>query len=490
MKEIAIVFPNQLHRNNEILQKKIPIYLIEEFLFFKQYKFHKQKIVFHRSSMKEYENYLKNNSHSTHYIDSYDKASDIRNFIKDISGKIDKIHFIDPVDFLLEKRIKNSCSKYNLTFEIYDNPSFINNNLDLESFFKKDKVKFFQTSFYKDQRKKYNILIENNNPEGGRWTYDDENRKKYPKDKIPPKIRFSEKNKFYDEAISYTNKYFQDNYGIINNKIIYPSNFEEVDKWLNTFLDSRFREFGPYEDAIVKEEIFLNHSLLSPLINCGLLSPKQIINETIKFYKKNKIPINSCEGFIRQINGWREFIRGIYVVKGSFERTRNFWKFSKKIPSSFYDGTTGIEPIDDSINKVNKSAYIHHIERLMILGNFMLLCEFDPDEVYKWFMELFIDSYDWVMVPNVYGMSQFADGGLMSTKPYISGSSYIIKMSNYKSGEWSLIWDSLFWRFLDKQRNFFIKNPRMRMLVNSYDKMDQEKKDKLKITANNYLKSL
>ena len=177
-------------------------------------------------------------------------------------------------------------------------------------------------------------------------------------------------------------------------------------------------------------------------------------------------------------------------MKGSFERTRNFWKFSKKIPSSFYDGTTGIEPIDDSINKVNKSAYCHHIERLMILGNFMLLCEFDPDEVYRWFMELFIDSYDWVMVPNVYGMSQFADGGLMSTKPYISGSSYIIKMSNYKSGEWSLIWDSLFWRFLDKQRNFFIKNPRMRMLVNSYDKMDQEKKDKLKITANNYLKSL
>ena len=126
----------------------------------------------------------------------------------------------------------------------------------------------------------------------------------------------------------------------------------------------------------------------------------------------------------------------------------------------------------------------------MVLGNFMLLCEFDPDEIYKWFMEFFIDSYDWVMVPNVYGMSQFADGGLMSTKPYISGSSYIIKMSNYKTGEWSKIWDSLFWRFLDKQRDFFVKNPRMRMLVNSYDKMDQEKKENLRDTANKYLKEI
>ena len=126
----------------------------------------------------------------------------------------------------------------------------------------------------------------------------------------------------------------------------------------------------------------------------------------------------------------------------------------------------------------------------MVMGNFMLLCEFDPDEVYKWFMELFIDSYDWVMVPNVYGMSQFADGGLMSTKPYISGSSYILKMSNYKKGEWTDIWDGLFWRFLDKQRDFFLKNPRMRMLVNTYDKMEKNKKQQLSLAANSFLKSL
>ena len=176
--------------------------------------------------------------------------------------------------------------------------------------------------------------------------------------------------------------------------------------------------------------------------------------------------------------------------KGSEERTKNFWGFNRKIPSSFYSGTTGIEPLDDTIHKINKSGYANHIERLMIVGNFMLLCEFDPDEVYRWFMELFIDSYDWVMVPNVYGMSQFADGGLMSTKPYISGSNYIIKMSDYKKGEWCTIWDALFWNFMDKQRAFFLKNPRMRMLISSFDKMDATKRETHLITADNFLNSL
>ena len=200
--------------------------------------------------------------------------------------------------------------------------------------------------------------------------------------------------------------------------------------------------------------------------------------------------MNSCEGFIRQIIGWREFIRGVYIAVGSKERVKNFWNFKRKIPSSFYSGDTGIEPIDDTIKKINESAYANHIERLMIIGNFMLLCEFDPDEVYRWFMEMFIDSYDWVMVPNVYGMSQFSDAGMMSTKPYISSSNYILKMSNYKKGDWCKIWDSLFWNFMDKQRRFFVKNPRMRMLISSFDKMEETKKITLLETADNYLKSL
>ena len=183
-------------------------------------------------------------------------------------------------------------------------------------------------------------------------------------------------------------------------------------------------------------------------------------------------------------------MRGLYISKGIFSRNLNFWNFTKKIPKSFYSAETGILPVDDTINKINNTSYCHHIERLMIIGNFMLLCEFDPDEVHKWFMELFIDAYDWVMVPNVYGMSQFADGGLFSTKPYISSSNYIIKMSNYKKGEWSSIWDGLFWRFMDKYREKLKNNPRLNMLIKNFDKMDNIKRNNHLIIAEKFLKKL
>ena len=490
MKEVALIFPNQLHEESQILDKNIPIYLIEENLFFKQYSFHKQKIFFHRTSMKKYVNYLTTKLHKVNYIESSSKLADVRELIKNLSPDTKEIYIIDPNDYLLEKRIKKSCNENNISLHVFDNSSFINTREDLTGFFREEKVKFFQTSFYKEERKKYNILMDGDSPEGGRWTYDDENRKKYPRDKIPPEVRFPDRDNFHEDAKTYTEKFFKNNIGSINTNWLYPTSFSEAKEWLSSFLIMRFQDFGPYEDAIVKEETILNHSILSPLINCGLLTPKYVINEIIKFHKGNDIPINSTEGFIRQVIGWREFIRGIYVVKGSYERTRNFWGFERKIPRSFYDGTTGIEPVDDTIRKVISTGYCHHIERLMVMGNFMLLCEFDPDEVYRWFMELFIDSYDWVMVPNVYGMSQFADGGLMSTKPYISGSSYILKMSNYKKGEWCIIWDSLFWRFLNKQRDFFIKNPRMRMLINTYDKMDQTKKENYQITAEEFISKI
>jgi deoxyribodipyrimidine photolyase-related protein len=215
-----------------------------------------------------------------------------------------------------------------------------------------------------------------------------------------------------------------------------------------------------------------------------------VVEKSLNFANENKIPINSTEGFIRQIIGWREFIRGMYLCKGSFSRTKNFWGFKRKIPKSFYDGSTGIDPLDQTIKKVLESGYCHHIERLMILGNFMLLCEFDPDEVYRWFMELFIDAYDWVMVPNVYGMSQFADGGLFATKPYIAGSNYLRKMSDYQKGDWEAVWDGLFWRFIDQHQDFFKSNPRLSMMNHTWDKMDKEKKKNHLVKAEKFLEEL
>lgn len=487
LNSINIIFPNQLFEESNLFLNKKKTYLIEEHLFFKQFNFHKQKLVFHRSSMKNYENYLLSKGIDIAYIETKNQDSDIRIFLDKIN--VTEINIYHPEDNWLEKRIKKSCKKNNIKINIEENPLFLTAHDDLLPFFNPEKKKLFQTSFYKSQRKKMKILIDNDqNPVGGKWTYDDMNRHKFPKNKKTPTLDYSKlQSENYRDSVNYVQKNFTENFGIINDIQLYPTDFKTSRIWFNDFLKTRFDEFGIYEDAVLIEESIINHSVLSPLINSGLLNPKYVVKNSLEFYKKNKIPINSTEGFIRQIIGWREFIRGVYVSKGSEERTKNYWNFNRKIPKSFYDGNTGIDPIDDTIKKVEKSAYGNHIERLMILGNFMVLCEFDPNEVYKWFMEVFIDSYDWVMVPNVYGMSQFADGGLMSTKPYISSSNYIIKMSDYKKGEWSDIWDGLFWSFMDKQRDFFKKNPRMRMLISSFDKMDSLKKEKLLMDAHNFL---
>jgi deoxyribodipyrimidine photolyase-related protein len=223
-------------------------------------------------------------------------------------------------------------------------------------------------------------------------------------------------------------------------------------------------------------------------LNIGLLSPHQIIDAALTMV--DRVPLNSLEGFIRQIMGWREFIRITYVRRGREQRTRNYWGFTRSIPESFWNGTTGILPLDATIKKTLKSGYCHHIERLMIAGNLMLLCEFDPDQVHRWFMEMYVDAYDWVMVPNVYAMSQFADGGGMCTKPYISGSNYLMKMSNFKKGDWQPVWDGLFWRFMHVHRDFFLSNPRLGMLVKTFDKMAVEKQQQHLLAADRFLASL
>ena len=477
MKAINIIFPHQLFLNSPLLENENEIYLIEECLFFKQYKFHKQKIAFHRASMKAYQIYLQDLNRTVHYIDSDHVLSDIRQFHKEIKREnIETIHLIEPTDDWLEKRTASlsDCCK----IKTYTNPQFLNSEEDLGGFFRKEKSSFFQTTFYKQQRKKLGILIdEEENPVGGKWTFDYENRKKYPKNKLPPPVSFPKSSEIWDEAIQYTMNRFSENPGSINKERLYPITHKEASDWHEQFLEYRFYDFGIYEDAIVKESSILNHSILSPLLNVGLILPTEVLNRTLTFADKEDIPINSTEGFVRQIIGWREFIRGMYVCKGSYSRTRNFWGFKGKIPKSFYDGTTGIDPIDQTIKKVLQTGYCNHIERLMILGNFMLLCEFDPDEVYRWFMELFMDAYDWVMVPNVYGMTLFADGGTFATKPYIGGSNYIKKMSNYPKGEWEEIWDGMFWRFVMKHQGFFRTNPRTSMLFHSLNKMSDEKRE-------------
>jgi deoxyribodipyrimidine photolyase-related protein len=486
--QVSIILPNQLYKDHPAIHHKRPVYLLEEWHFFNQYQFHKEKLVLHRASMKFYEQFLKAQGVVVHYIESIEAQNRIALLIDKLhTNKVKQIHIVDPVDNWLLEKIKSSCKKYGIELTIYDNPNFLNTINQVADYFLKKKT-YFQTDFYTWQRKSRNILLEKEGkPLGGKWTYDADNRSKFPKKEAAPKLPTAPPNNYISEAVSYIQKNYPNNYGSVNEHHLFAINFDDTEKWLKEFLQDRFEQFGIYEDAIVAKEYVLHHSVLSPMLNVGLISPQQIIDQAITFSNKNNVPLNSLEGFVRQIIGWREFIRIVYEREGSKQRTTNYWKFTRKIPASFWKGTTGIAPIDITIKKVLATGYCHHIERLMVLGNFMLLCEFDPNEVYKWFMEMFIDAYDWVMVPNVYGMTQFADCGLMTTKPYISGSNYLMKMSDYEKGEWQPIWDGLFWRFMHEHRTFFLSNPRIGMLVHTFDKMSTDKQKTHLDNANNFL---
>lgn len=491
MSAVTLLFPHQLFEKNPALQSGRPVVLVEEYLFFRQYPFHQQKLVFHRASMKAYASFLQLHGYSITYIEAPDPLSDIRLLLPFLHTQgVTEIHYVNTTDCWLQKRIITQSTRLALQRVEYDSPLFLLTGSQVQTYFQ-GKKRFYQTDFYTQQRKQFGLLVDDKlQPLGGQWTYDTENRLKYPKKKTPPRVHFPELNSAYAEAITYVEKHFGTNPGTINRAFMYPTTFGESRAWLQQFLEFRLADFGAYEDALVTREHILHHSVLTPMLNVGLITPRAVLDQVIDYAQQKDIPLNSLEGFVRQILGWREFIRGVYETKGTYERTTNFWKFKRKIPQSFWTGTTGIAPIDDVIRKVLATGYCHHIERLMVLGNFMLLCEFDPDEVYQWFMELFIDAYDWVMVPNIYGMSQFADGGLMATKPYISGSNYLMKMSDYEKGEWQLVWDGLFWRFLHTHRDFFARNPRLSMLVKTFDKMPDEKRNAHLSRAEAFLQKL
>lgn len=491
MKSIGLIFPHQLYENHPALSNVKEVYLVEEYLFFKQYNFHKQKLHFHRVSMKVYESKLKNNAFEVNYINSYEANSDIRQLVSFMGERgITAIHVCEPDDNWLRTRLVKHCMKHSIKLVFYPSQLFINTESEIAEWFKNQK-RYHQTDFYVHERKKRKLMLDSNaKPIGGKWTYDSMNRRKYPKNETPPFIHFPEINDFHKEAKQYIEKYFPNNLGNLSNQLIYPSTHAESKAWLQQFLEYRFYAFGDFEDAMLIHHTVLHHSMLTPMLNVGLISPQTLVDEAILYANENAISLNSLEGFVRQIVGWREFIRGLYHQVGAQQRTQNHWGFKRKIPASFYTGNTGILPLDNVIKRVLETGYCHHIERLMVLGNFMLLCEFDPNEVYRWFMELFIDAYDWVMVPNVYGMSQFADGGLMATKPYISGSNYILKMSDFPKGEWQEVWDALFWRFMHVHRDFFLQNPRLGMLVRQWDKKPEEKRNGVLASAQNYLASL
>ena len=453
-------------------------------------KHHKQKILLFLSSMRSYADNLKKNKFKVEYkkIEENDfKKNYFDKLLKTIKlKKINKISSFEIEDKFFEEKLQKFFIKSKIKWNVIQTPMFLNSREEFKSYLARSK-KPFMANFYKESRKKLGILMNNDGtPIGGKWSFDEDNRNKLP-NSIPipryPKAPETKHTKFLRPIVE---KFFSSHPGNTNNFWL-VTEYEDVIKLLNFFIKEKSNLFGDYEDAVSQKDNILFHSALSPYINLGLITPKMIIQKILDFHKNNKIKLNSLEGYVRQIIGWREFMRGVYQGYSDEMETKNFFKQKRKMKSSWYKGNTGLPPLDYAIQNALKYGWSHHIERLMILSNIMNLCEIKPNYVYKWFMEMFIDSSDWVMVPNVYGMGLFSDGGIFATKPYICGSSYILKMMDFKKGEWCNTMDGLYWRFIDRNRKFFLKNPRLSMMVRIFDKMNPDRKQLILLEAEKFI---
>lgn len=479
--ELTLILPHQLFKSHKVLEKKRPVMLVEHPHFFLKRKFHKQKLIFHRASMKAYAHFLEEKGFTVHYVECHSAEKKLK------SLKEGEIFAIDPIEHPLWQEYEQIAKRVQ-SFKLFPSPMFLTTQDVKEAFIKKSDSHFSMQTFYILQRKSLDILMEKGGPVGGKWSFDEDNRKAFPKKGFVTPRTHAQKNKYTDEAVDYVEKHFKEHFG--KSDLLFPIDFHSCELWLEHFLKERLSFFGDYEDAIVPDEHFLYHSGLSPLLNSGLLEPSFVVEKTLEFAKKHKTPLNSLEGFIRQIIGWREYMKLLYDIRGDELLLENGLKHVKKMPRSFWTASTQIEPIDHTIKKIEASCYAHHIERLMILGNFMLLCKIDPREVYEWFMCLFIDAYEWVMVTNVMSMSQYADLGKMTTKPYVSSSNYVLKMSHYSKGNWSSIWDALYWSFLKEHEKAFSKNARMGMMMMLLKKLSKEKLKEHLSLAEDFLKHL
>lgn len=479
----ALIYPHQLFLKHPALAEGRDVFLIEDERFFHAFRFHKQKLVLHRASMQAYGQRLQRRHRLTYVTSDRSGPGDMAMQLR--KAGIREIHTATLCDTELTKKVKSIAAEAEADWKEHPTPMFLTPHQRRDTWFKK-RTHYYMTAFYQTQRKTLGVLMEGHKPLGGKWSFDTENRKRLPKGIEVPALPKAKPNRSTKEAIAYVNRHFPDHPGRAED-FCYAVTHRQAETWLRVFLEERLTGFGPYEDAMARDHSVLFHSVLTPMLNIGLLTPQQVLDTTLHFAQTHNVSLASLEGFIRQIIGWREFMYGVYAAIGPGQRRGNFWGCQNGLPQAFYEGTLGIEPIDTVIRRVLDSAYCHHIERLMVLGNFMLLCEIHPNQIYKWFMELFIDAYDWVMVPNVYGMSQYADGGRMTTKPYISSSNYLRKMSDFGKGQWCAVWDGLFWRFVDQHHEVFASNPRMRMMTVQWNRMDEKKKHAHLQTAQAFL---
>ncbi len=340
--------------------------------------------------------------------------------------------------------------------------------------------------FYRQMRRKADLLMDGDKPLGGTWNFDHDNRKPAGDDLFRAAPMQFTPDAVTKEVLALVEAEFADNFGDLH-PFHYAVTRTQALRALDHFVKYQLPEFGTYQDARLENDRFLNHSLLSAYINIGLLDPTEVSQRVADAYAAGDVPINSAEGFIRQIIGWREYVRGIYFMEGPDYPRRNALNHQRGLPWLYWGGQTQMNCMAHAVRQTQQEAYAHHIQRLMVTGNFALLAGVNPTELHEWYLAVYIDAFEWVEAANTVGMSQFADGGLLGSKPYVSSGNYIDKMSDYcggctydvkqKTGQGACPFNLLYWGFLDRHRERFEKNPRMAQMYRTWDRMDEEKRD-------------
>ena len=465
---------------------------------------HIQKVVGFFSAMQEFASELQLQKHQVIYLHLND-TNNLQSFEKNIPFLIEKEAFTHfeyqfPDEYRLDEQLKQLCQSFSITSSVCDSEHFMSSRDELGDFFQGKKT-FLMESFYHMMRKKHHILMEGDKPLTGKWNYDGENRKKLPKDHKPTSPLV-----FQNDVTQIVSQIQLTDVKTIGNidaeNFIWPINRKQSLALLDFFVTECLALFGSYQDAMTPNEWSLYHARLSFSMNVKLISPLEVINRAILEWENNpeKIAYHQLEGFVRQIIGWREYMRGIYWNKMPEYATMNYFNHENQLPEWFWTGKTKMNCLKDAINQSLNYAYAHHIQRLMVTGNFALLAGINPDEVDAWYLGIYIDAIEWVEITNTRGMSQFADGGIVGTKPYVSSAAYIDKMSHYcgscfykkavKTGDKACPFNSLYWNFYDKNEDKLGKNPRIGMMYNVWRNMKPDDKVALLEQADYYLKNI
>lgn len=500
MKTLRLILGDQLNLSHSWLDQENDdhMYLMAEMRQETDYvKHHIQKVVGFFLAMRNFADALEKKGHNVVYfkIGDQNNPQNLPNLIEQTISehKIEKFEYQLPDEYRLDQQLQEICESISVPSEVFDTEHFYTKRDELKDHFK-GKKQLLMESFYRMMRKKHNILMEDDQPEGGKWNFDQSNRKKWDgSPNIPKELSFNaDVTELLEEIQSAEVKTF----GNIDAKNFpWPTSYEECTELLDFFCSKLLTYFGDYQDALHTQEKYLFHSRLSFAMNSKMLSPKEVINTVLEHYYEHKddIDISQVEGFIRQILGWREYMRGVYWKEMPEYAQMNKLENHNPLPDFFWTGKTKMNCLQKAITQSLDDAYANHIQRLMVIGNYALLTQVNPSEVDAWYLGVYIDAIEWVEITNTRGMSQFADGGIIATKPYVSSANYINKMGNYckecsyshtvKSGENSCPFNSLYWNFLEEKKAHFKNNQRMSMMLSLLEKKSQQELSELKERA-------